>query len=136
MITRGLNTWQLILADLALILFLVALTALVLEKDEASAEPSPMQLSAQIAPSQSLFRPTASGPSLTRWLGEQTRDPRATLTVVALVSGPLDSETWSRAQALATEASKSDMRVRTVIVEGEESEIYATLAYDTLVLPE
>jgi hypothetical protein len=136
MIGRASSTWQLILADLALILFLVALTALLFDKDEAVAAPFALQPTGEIAPSQSLFRPSASGPSLTQWLAQQERDPRATLTIIALVSDPENKEDWSQAQRLASEASKSGMRVRTVILQGRESEIYATLGYDALALPE
>lgn len=123
----GNNGWQLVLADLSLILFLVTLTALVntgSKTSESSAR------SAFVAPSQALFRPTSRGPSLAQWLTEQPADPRATLTIIAQHSGDDKDVMWDNAQMMAASIAQSDVAVRVVITKGDESDLYASLAYD------
>lgn len=130
--------WQLILADLALILFLVTLTALVEgfeETDDGSpdegsqneAKPSPY-----VAPAQALFRQIEGGPSLSQWLDEQPRDPRATLTIIAQHKGPSDKDRiWQKARELASSVEGSQVTVRVVITRADSADIYASLAFDT-----
>jgi hypothetical protein len=126
--------WQLILADLALILFLLTLSALPaaeaetgrqLVAREEDARPSP-----EIAAAQALFRPVAGGPSLGAWLKAQAVDPRATLTIFAVHAPGQEAAAWARAEALAVEARSTGARVRTIISAGKEAEVYASLAYD------
>jgi hypothetical protein len=137
--------WQLILADLALIFFLLMLTALPAAEAEtgrpladkaARGEETKALASAEIAASQSLFRPIASGPSLTQWLAAQPRDPRATLTVFVRVRRGEDSAAWGAARALASEAAASGVAVRTIITFGDDADLYASLAYDAVLPPE
>lgn len=134
MIARGLDSglgWQLILADLALILFLVTLSALANAPEEAVREargatpPSP-----QFAPSQALFRPDPAGPSIEQWLAARPRDQRATLTVFVQHSGEDREIQWTQAQALAASAEGEGFAVRVLVTEGETSDLYASLAYD------
>lgn len=127
MIARGAPAWQLVLADLALILFLVTLAALA--RSSASAE-RPVSPSPQIAPSQALFRPSESGPDLSQWLAEQPRDKRATLTVIARHNGSNRAEVWERARMLSESAEEADIAARIVITRGDTSDLYASLAYD------
>ena len=137
--------WQLILADLALIFFLLMLTALPAAEAEtgrpladkaARGEETQALASAEIAASQALYRPVAGGPSLTQWLAAQPRDPRATLTVFARVGRGEAGEAWGAAQALASEAAASGVAVRTIITVGDEADLYASLAYDAAPPPE
>ena len=123
------QSWQLILADLALILFLVTLVALgakAAREGSASREVS----MPQIDQSQALFRPSALGPSLAEWLARQSPDARATLTIFARHSGGDEAAMWERAQALAASARAQGFGVRVMIDEGETSDLYASLAYD------
>ncbi|MFU7529366.1 hypothetical protein [Qipengyuania sp. ASV99] len=138
MISRRAPSWQLILADLALILFLVTLSALAREspqgRDNLATRPSNLDAedTPQIASSQALFRPLAQGPSLKQWLSEQPADPRATLTIFARHVGA-DSDgakMWDQAQTLASSAEGSGFAVRVVITQGEQNDLYASLAYD------
>lgn len=133
---RSGHGWQLILADLALILFLLTLSALPaaeagtstgnrLAAREEDARPQP-----EIAAAQALFRPVAGGPSLGAWIKAQPYDPRATLTIFAVHPPGAEAAAWARAEALAAEARASGARVRTIISAGKEAEIYASLAYD------
>lgn len=137
MIGRTGQSWQLILADLSLILFLVTLSALASEaggagsRDRAPANAPPIP---HVAPAQALFRPDPNGPGIAQWLAAQPYDPRATVTIFAHL-GEDDEETWNRAQALANEARQGGFAVRVIIEEGvtEEgaaSDLYASLAYD------
>ncbi|MEQ8411686.1 MAG: hypothetical protein RIC51_07905 [Erythrobacter sp.] len=135
--------WQLILADLALILFLVTLAALAGFPEGGSAKGEAGTGSggseARFAPSQALYRPGPDAPPLARWLARQARDPRATLTIYARHSGPEDSATWARARALAREARQAGVAVRVVIEGGDgtdgengaQSGLHASLGYDS-----
>ncbi|MBA4050512.1 MAG: hypothetical protein C0472_01250 [Erythrobacter sp.] len=89
--------WQLILADLALILFLLTLSALPAAEAEAGRQLAAravqektaresLRPEAEIAAAHALFRPVAGGPGLGEWLEAQSRpacdaddlrDPRA-----------------------------------------------------------
>lgn len=135
----GGHGWQLILADLALILFLLALSALPAaeatsgrrladtEAREADARPAP---DPQVDAAQALFRPVPSGPSLGAWLAQQQPDPRATLTIFAIHAKGNEATAWARTQALAAQARASGAQVRTVIMPGSSDDVYASLAYD------
>lgn len=133
--------WQLILADLALILFLLTLSALPAAEAEAGRQLAARAVqektareaarpSAEIAAAQALFRQVAGGPSLGAWLETQTPDPRATLTIFAVHAPGEEAAAWARAEALAAEARARGARVRTIITAGEAAEVYASLAYD------
>lgn len=131
--------WQLILADLALILFLLTLSALPAAEAESGerladraardkeAEGVPLP---EIAGAQALFRPVPGGPALGEWLAVQAPDPRATLTVVATHPAGGEAQAWTRAQALAAEARARGTRVRIVITAGTTADLTASLAYD------
>lgn len=121
--------WQLILADLALILFLLALSAL----PAGEAETGRRALQPEIAPAQALYRLVPEGPSLGEWLAAQAPDPRATLTIFAVHAEGSEAAAWARAQGLASEARARGARVRTIITIGPADDVYASLAYDELI---
>lgn len=137
---RGGHGWQLILADLALILFLMTLSALPAaeaqsghrladreaRESEVKGAPRP-----EIAPAQALYRAVPGGPGLATWLAAQQPDPRATLTIFATYPAGGETAAWARTAALAAEAQSSGARVRTIMSAGKAEEIYASLAYDT-----
>lgn len=134
--------WQLILADLALILFLLTLSALPaaeaesgrkLADSEASEKDARRAAATEIAAAQALFRPVADGPSLTEWLANQPRDPRATLTVFVRYQSGGEAAAWELAQLLAREAEAGGVPVRSIITAATEDDIYASLAYDAVV---
>lgn len=125
------NSWQLILADLALILFLLTLAALASQASHPAAQNSPEPV--HFASSQALFRQTRNGPSLSQWLAAQPRDPRATVTVFARHSETDSQKLWARAQAMASAARGEGYTVRVLIEKGETSDLYASLAYDMAV---
>lgn len=136
----GGHGWQLILADLALILFLVTLSALpaaeagssrqLADRAARGEETRPVPQAADIAAAQALYRPVAGGPTLAEWLAAQPRDPRATLTVFARYPAGGEAAAWDAARKLAAGARTSGVPVRTIITGGSERDLYASLAYD------
>jgi hypothetical protein len=139
---RGGHGWQLIFADLALILFLLTLSALPaaeatsgqrLADTDAREKDALGRLQPEVAPAQALFRPVPDGPSLAVWLASQAPDPRATLTIFATHAKGREAAAWTRAEALAAEARASGTRVRTIITAGAADEVYASLAYDQVI---
>lgn len=138
----GSNGWQLIIADLALILFLLTLSALPaaeatsgkrLADSAATEKDAKGSLKPEVAAAQALFRPVPGGPSLAVWLAAQAPDPRTTLTIFASHTAGGEADAWARAEALAAEARANGARVRTIIMAGAEEDLYASLAYDTVV---
>jgi hypothetical protein len=135
--------WQLILADLALILFLVTLSALpaaeagsgrrLADRAARGEEVRPAPPAQEIAASQALFRPVKDGPTLAQWLAAQPHDPRATLTVFALHRAGGEAAAWKAASALAAQARAGKVQVRTIISAGDQSDLYASLGYDAAV---
>lgn len=136
------NGWQLILADLALILFLLTLSALPAAEAEsghkladkyATEKDARLPPKPEIAAAQALFRPVAGGPSIAEWLASQPRDPRTTLTVFVRYQPGGEAAAWNAAKALARAAQTSGVPVRTIITAGAAADIYASLAYDEVV---
>lgn len=128
--------WEILLADLALILFIVALGGLVTmpinakdkSADTAPAETNPEQLA--IAPSQALYRSTKGGISLREWLEGQTLDPRVTLTIFVDYRPDDAARGLTQAASMIDEAQTAGVRVRTVMRDAERADIYASLAFD------
>lgn len=128
MILRSAHGWQLILADLSLILFLVTLTALVSSSGDGAGKAAS---GPYVAPAQALFRKVEGGPDLGEWLSEQAEDPRAALTIIAHYAEADKDAIWQEAQNWAGSAQDAGVSVRVVITRAETSTIYASLAYDT-----
>ncbi|HEY6963890.1 MAG TPA: hypothetical protein VI407_01630 [Erythrobacter sp.] len=140
--SRGRHGWQIILADLALILFLLTLSALPAAEAETGRRLAARAVQEQttrketrpeVAAAQALFRPVAGGPSLGEWLKTQAPDPRATLTIFAIYAKGGEATAWARTEAFAAEARAAGARVRTIIAAGPADEIWASLAYDAQV---
>lgn len=122
--------WQLILADLALILFLVTLSALANEEAHKPGVAHGEQREPEVAPSQALFRPDPFGPTLGEWLSQRPHDARATLTVFAQYADADRDLVWEQARALSGSAAQEGYSVRVVITQGRQSDLHASLAYD------
>jgi hypothetical protein len=136
---RGGLGWQLILADLALILFLLTLSALPAaeaEKARGLAAHAVQEktargaVKAEVAAAQALYRPVPDGLAIGEWLASQAPDPRATLTIFAVHAPGGEATAWARAEALAAEARAGGTRVRMIISAGRSADLYASLAYD------
>ncbi|TRD11083.1 hypothetical protein FGU71_03925 [Erythrobacter insulae] len=128
MIRRLDGTWQIVLADLALILFLVSLSSLASSSDLTSGRKAPTDI--EFAPSQALFRPDAGGPDITEWLRGQRPDARATLTIHARYTAARGGDLWAEARALAAQATAANVPVRIVMTAGDTPDLYASLGYD------
>ncbi|MEM1196902.1 MAG: hypothetical protein AAGH57_12420 [Pseudomonadota bacterium] len=143
-LSRSPASWQLILADLALILFLMTAAALTGgEKPDGApvsdrAQPDPLPPGA-VAPAQALYRAGPGLPTLAEWLLQQPRDPRAALTIVAqhpeteTAGGRVNEEAeraWADARAMAATASAMGIRSRVIIRSGASYDVHASLAYD------
>jgi hypothetical protein len=136
-LSRHTPSWQLILADLALILFLMTAAALGAERgpqtaasvpnaDPSAKRPAPVS----IAPAQALYRAGPDMPSLEQWLESQPRDPRASLTIIAQHIPGGEETAWSDARLMASTARAMNIRARVIIREGQENAVQASLAYD------
>ncbi len=128
MIASQSGRWDVLLADLALILFIVTLGGLVSMPTSKAAEKPKLA----IAPSQALFRKVEGGPSIGEWLEGQPRDPRATVTIFVSYRPDDASASLTTAAQLIKEARSSGVAVRTVIKASDSSDIYASLAFDAV----
>lgn len=125
--TKGENgQWDVLLADLSLILFIVALGGLVSIPGSNAAE----QTELEVAPSQALYRQIAGGPSVSEWLEGQARDPRATLTIFIDYSAGDATSGLQQAAAMIEAARAQNVPVRTVLRSADQDDIYASLAFD------
>ncbi len=130
---RDPSGWQLILADLALILFLVTIAALADTAEDGVDQdtPSGEELGgASVAPSQALFRPGTDVPAIEQWLAQQSGDPRATLSIISTHRLGEDQQAWEAAQAMATRARETGVAVRVIVQLGDRNDLYASLAFD------
>lgn len=117
--------WQIMLADLSMILFLVTASTVGTESPPAANFASAALPDAPGA----VFR-SGQGQSLIRWLDERARDPRQMLTVTGRF-GP--GERSLIAEDVAVAVRIADLRgiaVRTVVEPGTRSELVAVLAFD------
>lgn len=126
MIARAGSGWQVTLADLSLILFIVTASALSQGGASPSATPAPAQRSATAEPL-AVWRP--GGPALAAWLAQQPRDPRQLVTIIAPYAPAGQERALSIAVSLAQEARRAGFAAR-VVVEPGEGGPSATLAYD------
>lgn len=148
MITRpGQTGWQTILADLALILFMICASAL-----SVAEGPAPPAVRAQAAPLRAPAPPPAvqpvtpslqaepvgvwrdgpGAPLLTQWLAEQAADPRLRLSIVVrYAAGPGGREAaLDQAASLARSAGQRAASARLVVEPGALPGASVTLGYD------
>lgn len=131
MTRRAAPSWQVVLSDLALILFLTTLAASgggdggrVGEPDEKPVAPSPR--AAELA----VYRENAGGLSLARWLAEEGRDGRAQLTVTGRYRSGEYARVSAAAQRMAGEAARHGHEPRLVLEPGAQNEVLASFSYD------
>ncbi len=126
------HSWHFILADLALILFLLTVRGMAIEEAQPATarqqESAPPEIA--IAPAQAIFRPVRGGPTIAAWLASQPQDPRATLTIFARYPPGGEAIAWRDAGKLAREAEQGSVGIRTILARGEEADLYASLAFD------
>ncbi|KPF52280.1 hypothetical protein IP65_17150 [Novosphingobium sp. AAP1] len=148
MITRpGQTGWQTILADLALILFMICASALSVAEGPASpavrAQAAPLRAPAPppavqpVAPSLQaepvgVWRDGPGAPPLAQWLAEQAADPRLRLSIVVrYATGPGGREAaLDQAASLARSAGPRAASARLVVEPGAQPGASVTLGYD------
>ena len=135
----GAISWQTMLADLALILFMVTAAAMgqspKTPAPHPAAKPMALPYSAR-GEALALWRAGAGAPSLAAWLGAQAADQRQQLTISAAYQPGHFAEAAAKAADLATQAGVMGHKARLVIEPAEPSgaaakvEISASLAFD------
>lgn len=128
MITRSAPGWQWILADLALILFLVTLAGLA--SAEESGAPSLSDKDPVTAPVQALYRPTPGAASFDVWLSEQPKDPRAQLTIYAMYNDADGAQVWQQVRKMSDDAKQLGFAPKVIMAPGQMEDVYASFAFD------
>lgn len=126
---RGSTTFQVVTADLAMILFLTTLAALAVANKRQHEAAVREQL--EIASSQSLFRAQPGGVAFPEWLAQQQRDPRQSLTIFVHYRPQGRAAAWERAEEMERQASAAKRPVRLIVEPSDSDEVYASLAYDS-----
>lgn len=133
MMVRVGTGWQTLLADLAIILFMITAAALSQANHEAAkkaaSSSAPTAQSPRATPL-AVYRASPGAPPLGQWLAAQQPDPRQLLTIVAPYGAGAQAQTLTRAEAMAREAGAQGVAVR-LVVEPGEGDTTATLAYDS-----
>lgn len=120
MIAREAQSWQLLLADLSLILFIVTAAGLAAQDQGGAA-----QISAPPEPV-AYYRGTGSGDALAQWLAAYEADPRERLTIlIRYAPGQIDAA-LTRAQVLSAQTKGA----RISLEEGQGNEVLASFAFE------
>ncbi len=129
--------WQTILADLALILFMMTAAALANAPDGPllPSTPKPAPQSQPPAPSArgepvGVWRDGPGSPGLAEWLAQQARDPRLRVSILVRHLAGHEQAALARAEALVTTAGPRGAGARIVIEPGREDGASVVLAYD------
>lgn len=139
MSARTAASWQTSLADLSLILFMIAAAALNRqqghlrqESPARTAERRPASPSSPEGTPLAIYIAAPDAPPLASWLAEQARDPRQRVTVTApygLADGDL-ARALSQAGLLAAEAGQSGHQARIVVEPGTPAPARVVLTFD------
>ena len=129
--------WQVMLADLSLILFLsTAAATRIDEQADGAIQFAPVErhqdIATTTAPSVPIAIYRAGGDmNLRQWLASRETDPREQLTIIARhTPGRLDAAV-NAAQALAAQASASRLEPRIVIEPGPQDEALAVFDFSS-----
>lgn len=132
--------WQTILADLALILFMMTAAALANAPDgpllpraappaKAAPAPRPPTPSVRGEPV-GVWRDGPGSPGLAAWLAQEARDPRLTVSILVRDAAGHEQAALARAEALLAKAGARGTGARIVIEPGAEGGASVVLAYD------
>lgn len=118
--------WQVILADLSMILFLVTGAALSRDRPDISSDRM-ITLGAAGA----VFRGD-QGQSLAPWLDERVHDPREMLTITGRYAPGERHLIENEVEDAATAAERRGVHFRTIVEPGRETDLVAIFAFDRL----
>ena len=122
--------WQVILADLSLILFVVTLAGLAGNIDRSSSAST--AVASGDVPVQSLYRPTEGGPDLAALLDGQALDARARLRITLEHDAAASEAAFAEGARLSKIAADRGVAVSVELVRGKKPGlgVYARLVYD------
>lgn len=124
MIARAGSGWQTVLADLAIILFMVTAGTLS-QSGEVAAKAEPSQRATPLA----LYRAEPGAPPVGNWLAAQGADKRQQLTIVAQYGEGGLPAALDQARRLAAQAGQAGTRAR-IVVEPGAGGVTAALGFD------
>jgi hypothetical protein len=130
--------WQVIIADLALILFLTTLAGASASEDieNGVAQSAPVSLAKDepsIASSQLIYRPVAGAPAFADWIKQEVADPRLQITIHAAYSDVGDDKlVVAQALKLLNEAGNAGLDPKLVMRQSMASDVYATASFERL----
>ncbi|AKH44186.1 hypothetical protein FHS61_001506 [Altererythrobacter atlanticus] len=136
MISRGAGaSWQTVIADLALILFMISVSAIGDGDGEDEGQAAPQEtVLANPLPAEGepigIYRAGPDALPIADWLEQMQADPRQRLTIMARYPNGASVEAAGAALALAEEAGERAGRTRILLEPGEQAELLAVLAYD------
>ena len=118
------QSWQIMLADLSLILFIATAAALDAAPAEVETPAAEMTASEIAAEPTALFR-TVDGADFERWLSEHQADPRERLTILARYAPGERDAALEGAETLAQQAAAAGFAPRLVVEPGSPVETLA-----------
>lgn len=129
--------WQVILADLSLILFLTTLAGFsqLRQREQSRDLSSPEFLLPQgsaAAPLQSIYRATPQAMPFMKWLELENADPRAQLTIRAQYPPGGEQSAWHVALEMARDAGAAGFAPRVILDPGQEQALSASFAFDAV----
>lgn len=119
------GNWQTIIADLALILFMVTAAAMGSKSPEEGDNPVPAR-----GEPLAIYRSQQGVPPLSAWLAEQAADERQQLTIIGRYRGADVQPAADAALALASEVAEHGVRSRILLEPADSSDVLAVLAFD------
>lgn len=131
MTTPGTN-WQIMLADLSIILFLMTFSALAHDdglKPKPRAAPAVISAPA-VAEPVAAWRAGQGAPPLGEWLKSQAADARMRINVHAAYSAGRREQLLSEAAAVGADPALAGRAVRLILEPGAADAVTVTLTYD------
>jgi hypothetical protein len=125
------TNWQLMLADLAIVLFLTSFSALAKDHPVAhAARPRPAAPAPAVAEPVALWRAGKGAPPLAAWLKDQGFDRRMRVNVVGSYGAGDRDRVLAEANDLTFEPALAGRAVRLILEPAPASSIIVTLSYD------
>lgn len=138
----GGNGWQTILADLAIILFMVTAHDLASREEvvpmskttdpkEEAKDANSDTMSVATADPVAIYRPAPGIISLSQWLSGQPSDGRQRLTIAVRHNGANFERQIAEGRTLAAEGEAAGFPVRLIVEEAESADLSVMLTYDS-----